>query len=113
MEGRKGYIFDLDAICDFVFDSQANRSINTEIQQEFKPNGENEVTLAKKSITETKKEDSHKADIKYDIVKSLLETFGEITIEDDSETPVIDTLNQRIAFNTLFAHEFIKEIVIK
>lgn len=95
---NKQFIFDLNAICDFVFNDNdiKNRLEITEVY-------DNDNNLVNKQIAEVKgeKNDANTA-IRYDLLK------GFIGLVCDIENNSVVTEGQKLAFNTLVSHNILK-----
>lgn len=122
--------FDLNAIIDFIFEG-SNRQKTSEIKEIFeKDAGSGRLELVQKIMTEIKNNDlSAIANIRYDLIKMLIEEISSIGMfadkvdelaptdvpEDEiyAGEPIITTLGQMIALNTLQKEGMISNIVAK
>lgn len=111
--------FDLEAIMDFVFQNK-NKDKSSEIREVWDKNDEGTLEMVQKSLAEVKSDNLGAiANIRYDLVKVLIEEVSSIgmfnddevdedkikdTLEDDETyvgAPVVTTLGQMLALNTL------------
>jgi len=94
-----GFIFDLDAICNFIF-TEIDDANNSEITEIYDSN----MNLVNKQIKENKgeKSDANTA-IRYDIIKNLV---GLICTAETEEM----NIGQQVALNTLLSKGFIKNV---
>lgn len=111
--------FDLEAIMDFVFQNK-NKDKSSEIREVWDKNDEGTLEMVQKSLAEVKSDNLGAiANIRYDLVKVLIEEVASIgmfnddeveedkikdTLEDDETyvgAPVVTTLGQMLALNTL------------
>lgn len=102
MSKRKKYIFNIEAIANFVIYSDKNFTIEREITDGY---GDETDAAISKIVREVKSAGNAQIDtIRYDLVKLLMEqVLGELAINDyDIETS--------LAFQTLLHYNFIKEV---
>lgn len=108
--------FDLEAIMDFVFQTKTKNK-SSEIREVWDKNEEGSLEMVQKSLAEVKSDElGAVANIRYDLVKIMLEevaSIGMVNDEDNPEdlgveqnetyagSPIVTTLGQMLALNTL------------
>lgn len=110
--------FDLEAIMDFIFQTNTKNK-SSEIREVWDKNAEGSLEMIQKSLAEVKSDElGAVANIRYDLVKILIEEVSSIgMINDSSEekieelgidedeiyvgAPVVTNLGQMLALNTL------------
>lgn len=111
MENNTAYIFDLEAIMDFVLKSDNTRISNSEITEMYMQDEDTEeMVLTSKQLRELKNNgDSSECTLKYDLIKSF------ITILDEAEIDNVNELGflQKMTFNTMLTKGLIKTINVE
>lgn len=110
--------FDLEAIMDFVFQTNTKNK-SSEIREVWDKNEEGSLEMVQKSLAEVKSDElGAVANIRYDLVKILIEEVSSIGMVNDSGeekmeelgvdedeiyvgAPVVTNLGQMLALNTL------------
>lgn len=98
------YMFDMDAIMQFIFGDENDRTNDSEITETYIANeSTNELQLINKQLREVKGSDnSTKQNIKYDLLKVFIDVLR-------STEPDQQTIGESIVFNTLYLNGLIKE----
>lgn len=103
------FILDIDNIIDFVFDDENERDSDSEITETYVADDEeNKIELVNKQVREVKsrKDNSSKETIKYDLIK----TFLTILNESDYNESGSFSLSESIIFNTMLTKNLIKKV---
>ena len=101
--------YDLNAIKDFVFEEEA-RNNDVEVTETLGMNDEHKLETINKVIREVKTSDfSNKQTIRYDILKSFIDSLSDVDIDID-EAPM--SFGQRTILNTLINFGIIKDKMI-
>lgn len=114
MEFVDAIAFDLDAIMNFVFQNK-QKDKSSEIREVWDKNGEGNLEMVQKSMAEVRSDNLGAiANIRYDLVKILIEEVASIGMINDNvddvelnegETyagvPMVTELGQMLALNTL------------
>lgn len=108
MADRVKYILDLENIMNFVFDSDAPRSSESEITEMYMLDEEsNDMVLNTKQLREIKGGDgSQKSTIKYDMMKMFIDTLLDLDVSENSQW----SFGEALIFNTMAENELIKEV---
>lgn len=107
MEINSNFIYDLDAIRDFIFGDANERSSDVEIT-ETQVRGDNGKLETESRITrEVKSTNTNKQTISYDIVKLFMDVLDNVEI-DQEIAPL--SLGQKMVINTMANYGLIKEI---
>lgn len=97
--------YDLNAIKEFVFEEEA-RNNDVEVTETLAMNDEHKLETLNKVIREVKTSDfSNKQTIRYDILKSFIDSLSDVDIDID-EVPM--TFGQHTILNTLTTFGIIK-----
>lgn len=98
------YMFDMEAIMNFIFGDEDKRTNDSEITETYIANeSTSELQLINKQLREVKGSDnSTKQNIKYDLLKVFIDILR--TTETEQQT-----IGESIVFNTLFLNGLIKE----
>ena len=107
MSIASNYIYDLDAIKEFIFDDENDRNSDVEITETQVKNEKGKLETESKIIREIKSSDKDKWTLKYDILKTFMDSLDNIEI-DQSITPL--SLGQKMTLNTLGNYGLIKNI---
>lgn len=103
MENDVKYVFDMNAIVNFIFDQGENME-ESEIVDTYGSDDENNLILAQRQIREGKTSDmTSKNTIKYDFIKM----FIEYVINSDYSDP---SFGETIMFNTMLNEGLLKKI---
>lgn len=103
MEQGKKYVFDFNAIINFIFE-QVDNSNDSEIVDIYGADEESNLVLTQRQMRETKNGDTTaKNTIKYD----LLKMFVEYIMDSDFSDP---SFGETIIFNSMINEGLIKEI---
>lgn len=103
---NKKYIINIENLMNFIFEDDIKRDTDSEITEVYVSDDEtNEMMLSTKQIREVKSGDSSsKFNIKYDLIKNLIDMISEM------ETDVDTDFGKRLIFNTLCTYGIITEI---
>lgn len=106
----ENYIFDIEKIMDFVFNSENERPTDTEITEQYAADDTTKnMYLSNRIIHEVKGGDgSSSSTIRYDMIKMFIDTLLGIGLDDEMEIPM--TFGENTIFNTLCAYGMIKKI---
>lgn len=98
------YMFDMEAIMQFIFGDEDKRTNDSEITETYIANeSTNELQLINKQLREVKGSDnSTKQNIKYDLLKVFIDILRTTETEQQS-------IGESIVFNTLYLNGLIKE----
>jgi len=101
-------IYDINKICDFVFENQNDRTSDVEITENYIYDAQKEKMIPNtKTVKEVKVNDNTGQNtLRYDMLKMFIEILNEIEYEDLKNM----TLGQKITLNTMEAYELIKDI---
>lgn len=104
------FIFDLEKIMDFVFNSENERPTDTEITEQYAADENTKnMYLANRMIHEVKGGDSSNSyTIRYDMMKMFIDTLSNIEMDEEVDVPM--TFGESAIFNTLCAYGMIKKI---
>lgn len=107
MSKRTSYILDLDNIMKFIFESDAERDMDSEITEVYVIDEEtNELTLASKQLRELKGGDNtSKFTIRYDMIKMFIDMISSLEMNDE-----VNSFGETLIFNTMINEGLIKEI---
>ncbi len=99
-------VYDLKKITDFIFENQNSRTNDVEITDTLEYDKEkNKMVPKTKEIKEVKvNDDMSQTTIRYDLIKSFIDTL------DMSEDMDVMSVGQSITLNTLQSYGMIKEI---
>ena len=99
-------VYDLKKITDFIFENQNSRTNDVEITDTLEYDKEkNKMVPKTKEIKEVKvNDDMSQTTIRYDLIKSFIDTL------DMSEDMNVMSVGQSITLNTLQSYGMIKEI---
>ena len=99
------YILDLNEIFDFIFESRNGNSSDSEITELYTVNEDSSgLELNSKQLREIKSNnDSNTYGVKYDLIKSLVESFLMIDPEDVN-------FGEAVVINTLLNNQLIKKV---
>lgn len=110
--------FDLESIMNFIFQNKV-KDKSSEIREVWDKNNEGTLEMVQKSLAEVKSDNlGTMANIRYDLIKTLIEQVssismisesnidddGDVNLEDDelfAGSPLITELGQMLAINTL------------
>ena len=103
------FIFDLDAIRDFIFGGGSNeRNNDVEITETQIRNSDTGKLETESKITrDVKSTDTNKQTISYDLIKLFIDVLGDVEI-DQELAPL--SLGQKMIINTMANYGLIKEI---
>ena len=105
---KSNFIFDLDAIKDFVFVADEGRDSEVEITEQQTVNPETgKLETETRIVREVKSVDSSKPSVRYDLIKYFMDSLLDVEIVQDYEQM---TLGQNMIFNTMANYGLIKEI---
>lgn len=105
---NSNFIYDLDAIKEFIFNNDDGRSIDVEITESQARNEETGKLETESKITrEVKSTDSNRQAISYDIIKMFMDILDNVEI-DQEIAPL--SLGQKMVLNTMGSYGLIKEI---
>ena len=105
---NSNFIYDLDAIKEFIFNNDDGRSIDVEITESQIRNEETGKLETESKITrEVKSTDSNRQAISYDIIKMFMDILDNVEI-DQEIAPL--SLGQKMVLNTMGSYGLIKEI---
>lgn len=106
MFNNKNYVFNMDSMMEFVFDGEFDRTNDSEITETYiNDEDSKELVLINKQLREIKgSENSAKFTIRYDLLKTFIETI--ITIDNNAPS----TLGEELVFNTMVSENLIKEV---
>jgi hypothetical protein len=107
MSKRASYILDMDNVMKFVFESNIERDMDSEITEIYTTDEEtNELTLATKQLRELKGGDNtSKFTIKYDMLKMFIDMISNLEMNDE-----VNSFGETLIFNTMINEGLIKEI---
>lgn len=111
MEEKEGFVFDLNAMMNFVFEPNiSSRSINSEIIETYEQNDTTlEMEMTNKVMREVKDDDfSNENTIRYDLLKLFITTL--LTVDGDENNL---SLGESVIINTLVNEKIIKKITIE
>ena len=104
---QSNFIYDLDAIKDFIFNDDV-RSSDVEITESQVKNPETGKLETESRITrEVKSNDGNRQTIRYDFLKMFMDVLDNVEI-DQEIAPL--SLGQKMVLNTLGSYGLIKEI---
>lgn len=102
-KGNAIYMFDMDAIMNFIFGGDIRRTNDSEITETYVANETNELQLINKQLREVKGNNSDtEANIKYGLLKVFIDVLR--TTETEHQT-----IGESVVFNTLYLNGLIKE----
>lgn len=105
---NSNFIYDLDAIKDFIFSNDEGRSSDVEITESQVKNEETGKLETETKITrEVKSTDSNRQTIRYDIIKMFMDILDNVEI-DQELAPL--SLGQKMVLNTMGSYGLIKEL---
>lgn len=106
MKTTNNLIFDINNMCDFIFNNPNDKTSEVEITESYTyDNDKKEMVLNGKTIKEIKTNDyAVQTTMRYDLVKMFVEILNDI------EDKNIMTLGQSITLNTMEAYELIKKV---
>ena len=105
---NSNFIYDLDAIKDFIFDNDDGRSSDVEItESQTKNETTGRLETDAKVTREVKSTDSNRQTIRYDIIKTFMDVLDNVEI-DQEIAPL--SLGQKMILNTMGNYGLIKEI---
>jgi len=109
MQINSNFIFDLDAIRDFIFGGGINeRNCDVEITEtQIKNSDTGKLETESKITREVKSANTNKQTISYDLVKMFIDILGDVEI-DQELAPL--SLGQKMVINTMANYGLIKEI---
>lgn len=103
---EKNYVLDLERIFQFVFDSDNDKNVDSELTELYVMDDEtNNLSLSSKQVREIKSNEiNNKQTIRYDMVKFLLTSLISMSEEEV-------TFGETIMLNTMFREGIIKEVI--
>lgn len=103
---EKSYIVDLERIFQFVFESDGDKNVDSELTELYVMDDEtNNLSLSSKQVREMKSSEiNNKQTIRYDMVKFLLTSL--LSMNEDEVT-----FGETIMLNTMFREGIIKEVI--
>ena len=106
MKTTNNFIYDINKICEFIFNNPDESANDVEITENYTfDNEKKEMVLNGKVIKEVKTNDyTVQTTMRYDLVKMFIEILNDI------EDTKIMTLGQSITLNTMEAYELIKKV---
>lgn len=108
MKINSNFIYDLDAIRDFIFGDNNDRVSDVEITESQARDNETGKLITESKITrEVKSRDTNKQTISYDMVKLFMDVLDNVEI-DQEIAPL--SLGQKMVINTMANYGLIKEI---
>ena len=106
MKINSNFIYDLDAIRDFVFGGANERTSDVEITETQVKGEDGKLETESRITREVKSTDSNKQTISYDIIKLFMDVLDNVEI-DQEIAPL--SLGQKMVINTMANYGLIKE----
>jgi len=106
MKINSNFIYDLDAIRDFVFGGANERTSDVEITETQVRNSKGKLETESRITREVKSTNTNKQTINYDIIKLFMDVLDNVEI-DQEIAPL--SLGQKMVINTMASHGLIKE----
>lgn len=118
--GEKVYLLDIDAIIEYITKSdESTKNVNTQTVNHYRSADNTdasqvvygaELCYVGKEVSEDKHTKSETIDtIRYDLVKSMIETLLNINFDGDDEDLTSITFGEKIIFNSFIEKGFLKE----
>jgi hypothetical protein len=107
MEINSNFIYDLDAIMDFVFGGTNERTSDVEITETQVKDDNGKLETESRITREVKSTNSNKQTISYDMIKLFMDVLDNVEI-DQEIAPL--SLGQKMVINTMANYGLIKEI---
>ena len=107
MKINSNFIYDLDAIRDFIFGGANERTSDVEITETQVRDAKGKLETESKITREVKSTNTNKQTISYDIVKLFMDVLDNVEI-DQEIAPL--SLGQQMVLNTMANYGLIKEI---
>ena len=100
------YVYDLDAIMNYVFTDDGKRNNDSEITETYiTDDSSGQLSLVNKQLREVKGSDnSNKNTIRYDMMKFFMDQMNGIVVGDEIQA----TLGESVVFNTMLHNGFVK-----
>lgn len=100
--------YDLNAMLDFVFNSDDARSSDVEITDSQVRNEQNGMLETETRIVrEVKSNNDSKQNMRYDMLKTFIEVLENIEVDEDGLIPL--SLGEKLVVNTMNVYGFLKE----
>lgn len=107
MKINSNFIYDLEAIRDFIFGGTNERTSDVEITESQIKNDKGKLETESRVTREVKSTNTNKQTISYDMVKLFMDVLDNIEI-DQELAPL--SLGQQVVLNTMANYGLIKEI---
>lgn len=100
------YVYDLDAIMNYVFTDDGKRNNDSEITETYiADESSGQLSLVNKQLREVKGSDnSNKNTIRYDLMKFFMDQLNNFVANDDVQS----TIGEAMILNTMLHNGFVK-----
>lgn len=103
------YTLNLKKINEYIFKSQTDKNVETEITENYEANDDIKQNLINKTIREVKANGNTNLDaMKYDLFKELLSVIVNIEIDEEGEMEL--SFGEKMALNTFLKEGFLEQI---
>jgi hypothetical protein len=118
--GEKVYLLNIDAIIEYITKSDdSTKNVNTQTVNHYRSNDSTDASVGTfggelvyvgKEVSEDKHTKSETIDtIRYDLIKSMIETLLNISFDGDEDDLTSITFGEKIIFNSFIEKGFLKE----
>jgi hypothetical protein len=106
MEINSNFIYDLDAIMDFVFGGTNERTSDVEITETQVKDDNGKLETESRITREVKSKNNDRVQIRYDMLSKFIDILNDVEIDQDI-MPL--SLTQQIILNTMAENGLLKE----